>query len=92
MRKTYENELLGLSKTDLRKEWENLWDKLIGLDPQKDFKEVEEINKRFDKCVESYYAVDCGDHWIVNSGSRVNGKYKTYKVKKELNRENNYGK
>lgn len=77
MRKTYENELLGLSKTDLRKEWENLWDKLIGLDPQKDFKEVEEINKRFDKCVESYYAVDCGDYW------KVQRKHRIYWIKKE---------
>ncbi len=81
----YSNELLGLSRTEIRKEWESCWERLSKLDPMKDYQEYVELNKRFDKCVESYYAVDCGDYWKVNSAGRVNGKYMTYWVKKELN-------
>ena len=55
------------------------------MNPIRDYKELEDLNKRFDECVEAYYAVDCGSYWKVNSASRVNGKYKTYWVKKELN-------
>lgn len=83
MKKTYQNELLGLSRTEIRKEWESCWERLSKMDPMKDYQEYVELNKRFDKCVESYYAVDCGDYWNVNSAGRVNGKYKTYKVMKE---------
>ena len=81
----YQNELLGLSRTEIRKEWENCWDRLLKLNPIRDYQELEELNNRFDKCVEAYYAVDCGSYWKVNSASRVNGKYKTCWVKKELN-------
>ena len=81
----YQNELLGLSRTEIRKEWENCWDKIQKLNPIRDYQELEELNKRFDKCVEAYYSVDCGSYWKVNSASRVNRKYKTYWVKKELN-------
>lgn len=81
MRK-YVNELLGQSKSELKKEWENLWEKLLCLDPVKDYKEFEELNKRFDKCVEAYYAIDCGNYWEVSRASRVKG-YSTYKVQKE---------
>ena len=82
MKKIYENELLGQSKSELKKEWENLWGKLLCLDPVKDYNELVELNKRFDKCVEAYYAIDCGDHWEVNRASRLKG-YTTYKVQKE---------
>ena len=79
----YQNELLGLSRTEIRKEWENCWDKIQKLNPIRDYKELEDLNKKFDKCVEAIYANDCGDYWVVNSASRVNGKYRTYKVMKE---------
>ena len=83
MIKLYVNELLGLSRTEIRKEWKNCWDKIQKLNPIKDWEELVELNKKFGKCVEAYYAVDCGDYWVVNSASRVNGKYRTYKVMKE---------
>ena len=51
MRKKYQNELLGLSRTELKKEWENCWDKIQKLNPIRDYKELEELNRRFDKCV-----------------------------------------
>lgn len=73
------------SRTEIRKEWENCWDRIQKVNPIRDYKELEDLNKRFDECVEAYYAVDCGSYWKVNSASRVNGKYKTYWVKKELN-------
>ena len=85
MIKKYVNELLGLSRTEIRKEWEKCWDRIQKLNPIRDYQELEELNNRFDKCVEAYYSVDCGSYWKVNSASRVNGKYKTYWVKKELN-------
>lgn len=79
----YQNDFLGLSRTDIQKEWNNLWDEILRLDPVKDYQQLVELNKRFDKCVEAYYAVDCGDYWEVNSASKVNGKHLTYWVKKE---------
>ena len=78
----YQNELLGLSRTELRKEWENCWEKIQKVNPIRDYKELEDLNKRFDKCVEAYYSVDCGSYWEVKSASRVSGKYRTYKVMK----------
>ena len=81
----YQNELLGLSRTEIRKDWDNVWSEIQKLNPLEDTEKLVELNKRFDKCVEAYYAVDCGSYWKVNSASRVNGKYKTYWVKKELN-------
>ena len=80
--KNYQNELLGLSRTEIQKEWNNLWDKILSLDPVKDYQELVELNKRFDKCVESYYAVDCGDHWVVSKATDVTRKYGTFKVQK----------
>jgi len=80
--KKYTNEFLGLSRTDLRMEWESLWDRIQKVNPIRDYKELVELNRKFDKCVESYYAIDCGDYWKVNSASRVNGKHRTYWVKK----------
>jgi len=82
MRKKYENELLGQPKLELKKEWENCWDKIQKLNPIRDYKELEELNKRFDKCVEAYYAVDCGDHWLVSKATDVKRKYGTIKVQK----------
>ena len=78
----YQNELLELSRTEIRKEWENCWDRLLKLNPIRDYKELEDLNTRFDECVEAYYSVDCGSYWEVKSASRVRGKYRTYKVMK----------
>ena len=82
MRKQYQNEYLGQSKPDLKKEWDSLWDRTMALNPQKDYKELDDLNKRFDKCVEAYYAVDCGDHWVVSKGTDVKRKCGTFKVQK----------
>ena len=86
MRKQYyQNEYLGQSKPELKKVWDSLWDRILTLNPQKDHKELEELNKRFDKCVESYYSIDCGDHWDVTKASdvkRQKGTYVTFKVQK----------
>ena len=82
MRKKYQNELLGLSRTELKKEWGNCWDIIQKLNPIRDYKELEELNKRFDKCVEAYYSVDCGDHWLVSKATDVKRKYGTFKVQK----------
>lgn len=82
MRKKYENELLGQPRLELKKEWENCWDKIQKLNPIRDYKELEELNKRFDKCVEAYYSVDCGDHWLVSKATDVKRKYGTFKVQK----------
>ena len=79
----YQNELLELSRTEIRKEWENCWDKIQKLNPIKDWEELVKLNKMFDKCVEAYYSVDCGDHWVVSKATDVKRKYGTYKVMKE---------
>ena len=79
----YQNELLGLSRTEIRKEWENCWDKIQKVNPIKDWEELVKLNKMFDKCVEAYYSVDCGDHWVVSKATDVKRKYGTYKVMKE---------
>lgn len=78
----YQNEFLGLSRTELKKEWENCWDEIQKLNPIRDYKELEELNKRFDKCVEAYYSVDYGDHWEVSKGTDVKRRYGTFKVQK----------
>ena len=78
----YVNELLGLSRTGIREEWDNCWEKIQKLNPIKDWEELVELNKRFDKCVEAYYAVDCGDHWVVSKATDVKRKYGTFKVQK----------
>ena len=82
MKTNYENELLGLSRTEIRKEWENCWDRIQKVNPIRDYKELEELNKRFEKCVEGYYSVDCGDHWVVSKATDVKRKYGTFKVMK----------
>ena len=78
----YVNELLGLSRTEIRKEWENCWDRIQKLNPLKDWEELVELNKKFDKCVEAIYANDCGDHWVVSKATDVKRKYGTFKVQK----------
>ena len=83
MTKLYVNELLGLSRTEIRKEWDKVWSEIQKLNPLEDTDKLVELNKKFGKCVEAIYANDCGDYWVVNSASRVNGKYRTYKVMKE---------
>ena len=82
MKKNYQNDLLGWSKEEIKKEWGNVWKKIQSLNPLKDITELVELNQRFDRCEEAYYAVDCGTYWKVNSASRVNGRYMTYKVMK----------
>ena len=79
----YQNKLLGLSRTEIRKEWESCWDRIQKVNPIRDYKELEDLNKRFDKCVEAYYAVDCGSYWVVSKAPDVKRKYGTYKVMKE---------
>ena len=83
MIKKYVNELLGLSRTEIRKEWESCWDRIQKVNPIRDYKELEELNNRFDMCVEAYYAVDCGSYWVVSKAPDVKRKYGTYKVMKE---------
>ena len=78
----YQNELLGLSRAEIRKVWAYVWSEIQRLDPLEDTEKLVELNKRFDKCVEAIYAMDCGDYWVVSTASRVNGKHRTYKVKK----------
>ena len=82
MIKKYVNELLGLSRTEIRKEWESCWDRIQKVNPIRDYKELEDLNKRFDKCVEAYYAVDCGTYWVVSKAPDVKRKYGTFKVQK----------
>ena len=82
MKTNYENEHLGLSRTEIRKEWESCWDRIQKVNPIRDYKELEELNKRFEKCVEAYYSVDCGDHWVVSKATDVKRKYGTFKVMK----------
>ena len=83
MKKKYQNDLLGWSKEEIKKEWNTVWEKIQSLNPLEDITELVELNQRFDKCVEAIYAVDCGTYWKVNSASRVNGRYVTYEVEKE---------
>ena len=83
MKKIYVNELLGLSRTEIRKEWDKVWSEIQKLNPLVDTDKLVELNKKFDKCVEAIYANDCGGYSVVNSASRINGKYRTYKVMKE---------
>ena len=78
----YQNELLGLSRTEIRKEWDNVWNEIQNLNPLEETEKLVELNKKFDKCVEAIYANDCGDYWVVNSASKVNGRHRTYKVMK----------
>ena len=82
MIKLYVNELLGLSRTEIRKEWDKVWSEIQKLNPLVDTDKLVELNKRFDKCVEAYYAVDCGDHWVVSKATDVKRKYGTFKVMK----------
>ena len=83
MKKIYVNELLGLSRTEIRKEWDKVWSEIQKLNPLEDTDKLVKLNKKFDMCVDAYYAVDCGSYWEVKSASRVNGKHRTYKVMKE---------
>ena len=82
MKKIYVNELLGLSRTEIRKEWDKVWSEIQKLNPLVDTDKLVELNKKFGKCVEAYYAVDCGDHWVVSKATDVKRKYGTFKVQK----------
>ena len=81
--KEYQNELLGLSRTEIRKEWDNVWSEIQKLNPLENTEKLIELNNRFDKCVEAYYSVDCGSYWVVSKATDVKRKYGTYKVMKE---------
>ena len=83
MKKIYVNELLGLSRTEIRKEWDKVWSQIQKLNPLVDTDKLVELNKKFEKCVEAYYAVDCGSYWVVSKAPDVKRKYGTYKVMKE---------
>ncbi len=83
MKQKYQNEFLGLPRVDIQKEWGNCWDKIYKLNPIRDYEELVELNKRFDKCVEAYYAIDCGDHWKITKASDPTRKYGTFKVMKD---------
>lgn len=80
--KIYKNELLGLSKIEIKKEWDNVWSEIQKLNPLEDTEKLIELQDKFDKCVEAYYATDCGDYWEVRSARCINGKQKHYKVEK----------
>ena len=68
----YHNEFLGKSRVEIKNEWNNLWDEILRLDPVKDYQQLVKLNRKFNKCVEAYYAVDCGRYWKVTRASRVN--------------------
>ena len=80
----YKNELLGFSKIEIKKEWDNCWERISKLNPIQDSEELAELNEKFDRCVEAFYATDCGDYWEVRSARCVNGKVKHYKVEKSF--------
>ena len=85
MKQKYQNELLGLSRTEIRKEWDIVWNEIQKLNPLEETEKLVELNKKFDKCVEAVYANDCGDHWDVTKASDVKrrkGTYGTFKVEK----------
>ena len=81
--KKYQNELLGLSRTEIQNVWNNVWNEIQKLNPLEDTEKLVELNRKYDKCVEVIYAVDCGSYWKVTRASRVNENNWTYKVKKE---------
>ena len=66
----YHNELLGLSRTEIRKEWDTVWAEIQKLNPIRDTEKLVELNQKFDKCVEAIYANDCGV--ILHPGSMGN--------------------
>ncbi len=83
--KKYSNDFLGMDKRELKKVWDDVATQLGQLDPSDDadFEKWVVAKETFDKCVEAYYAKDCGDHWLVVSARHTgDGSYKTYKVKK----------
>ena len=82
MPRKYQNEFLGLSRTEIQKVWGNLWDEILRLDPVKDYQQLVKLNRKFNKCVEAYYAVDCGRYWKVTRASRVNENNWTFWVLK----------
>lgn len=42
----YQNELLGLSRTEIRKEWDNVWTQIQKLNPLEDTEKLVELNKK----------------------------------------------
>ena len=80
--KKCQNEFLGKSRTEIKNEWNSLWDEIPRLDPVKDYQQLVKLNRKFNKCVEAYYAVDCGRYWKVTRASRVNENNWTFWVLK----------
>ena len=83
MSQKYRNEMLCQSREEIKKVWDNCWEKIQSLDPMKDFKELVELNKQFDKCVEAYHAEDCGSFWKVRKASVGREGPEYYIVRKE---------
>ena len=63
-KKYYQNEYLGQSKPELKKVWENLWDRILTLNPQKDYIILYgiEVEKPIDTPVEALH-----DHALFSS-------------------------
>ena len=80
--KKCQNEFLGKSRTEIKNEWNSLWDEIPRLDPVKDYQQLVKLNRKFNQCVEAYYAVDCGSYWKVTRASRVNENNWTFWVLK----------
>lgn len=80
-KKSYVNDLLGKSKYKIKKEWLSVATEInnaIKTEPEK----LAELNDRYDKCVEAFYAVDCGEYWKVTKSTIFGGVVKTIKVSK----------
>ena len=80
----YSNNLLGKSKEEIKKAWDDVYAQIRKLDPVKNVDKLVVLNEQFDKCVEAFYAKDCGNYWCVTGAKTIGGIVKTYKVKKEL--------
>ena len=83
--KKYSNDFLGMDKRELKKVLDDVATQLDQLNPSDDadFEKWVVANETFDKCVEAYYAEDCGDYWCVVSARHTGeGRCETYKVKK----------
>ena len=83
--KKYSNDFLGMDKRELKKVWDDVTTQLGQLNPfdDADFEKWVVASETFDKCVEAYYAEDCGDYWfVVDARHTGDGRCKTYKVKK----------
>lgn len=79
----YANNLLGKSKEEILKEWKSVSEEISKVNVETEAENLAELNKRFNQCVEAYYAVDCGGYWLVKTASTINGMSKTIKLCKK---------